>query len=179
MISWPASEETLFAKEVPMSFNIPKPLKIEHDHLHDDLRRAVAKGGRTGEAARVVGARLHPHFVAEEEFAMPPLGLLSSLAQTADGHWVSAEDAARAAAMADRLASEMPRMLAEHQEIVSALRSLIAAAREEGHNDVVEFAEKLMLHAQTEEEVLYPAAILVGRYLQLTANARSEPKAPA
>jgi len=29
------------------------------------------------------------------------------------------------------------------------------------------FAEKLMLHAQTEEEVLYPAAILVGEYLKV------------
>jgi hypothetical protein len=160
-----------------MSFSIPKPLKIEHDHLHDDLRRAVAKGGRTGEAAQVVGARLHPHFVAEEEFAMPPLGLLASLAQTSGGHNVSSEDAARAAAMADRLASEMPRMLAEHQEIVSALRSLIAAAGEEGHDDVVQFAERLMLHAQTEEEVLYPAAILVGRYLQLATKGGPEPRA--
>jgi hypothetical protein len=29
------------------------------------------------------------------------------------------------------------------------------------------FAEKLMFHAQTEEEVLYPAAILVGEYLKV------------
>jgi hypothetical protein len=27
--------------------------------------------------------------------------------------------------------------------------------------------EKLKLHAQTEEEVLYPAAILIGEYLKL------------
>jgi hypothetical protein len=162
-----------------MSFTIPEPLKIEHDHLHDDLRRAVAKGGRTGEAARIVAARLHPHFVAEEEFAMPPLGLLATLARSGGGHSVSSEDAGRATAMADRLAAEMPRMLAEHREIVSALRSLIAAAQEEGHQDVVEFAGRLMLHAQTEEEVLYPAAILVGRYLQLTTERRPEPNAVA
>jgi hypothetical protein len=30
------------------------------------------------------------------------------------------------------------------------------------------FAEKLTLHAQTEEEVLYPAALLVGRYVKLS-----------
>jgi hypothetical protein len=109
---------------------------------------------------------------------MPPLGLLTSLAQTT-GSSVTSEDAERAAAMADRLASEMPRMLAEHNEIVSALRSLIAAAQEERHRDVVEFAGKLMLHAQTEEEVLYPAAILVGRYLQLRAKGTPEPNAGA
>jgi hypothetical protein len=162
-----------------MSFDIPKPLKVEHDHLHDDLKRAIARGGSTGDAALVVAARLHPHFVAEEEFAMPPLGLLTTIAGISGGHGVSSEDAKRAAAMAERLASEMPRMLAEHKEIVSALRALIAAAQEEGHDDVVEFAEKLMLHAQTEEAVLYPAAILVGRYLQLVANGGSGPEALA
>ncbi|MCZ0963587.1 hemerythrin domain-containing protein [Paracoccus benzoatiresistens] len=155
-----------------MSFAIPKPLKTEHDHLHDDLRAALAKGGRTEQAARVVAERLHPHFLAEEEFAMPPLGLLSTLAEP-QGGTVSSEDARTAVAMADRLAAEMPRMLAEHREIVAALRSLIASAQEEGHGDVVMFAEALMLHARTEEEVLYPAAILVGRYLKLTAQAGS------
>lgn len=30
-----------------------------------------------------------------------------------------------------------------------------------------EFAHKLMLHAQTEEEVLYPAALLVGEHIKL------------
>ena len=76
--------------------------------------------------------------------------------------------------MADRFASETPRMLAEHQGIVVALRSLITAAQDERQDDIVEFAEALMLHAQTEEEVLYPAAILVGRYLKLMAQAGSE-----
>ncbi len=39
------------AREGPMSFTIPKPLKTEHDHLHDDLRSAMAKG-RGGSACR-------------------------------------------------------------------------------------------------------------------------------
>jgi hypothetical protein len=33
--------------------------------------------------------------------------------------------------------------------------------------EVVVFAEKLKLHAKNEEEVFYPAAILVGEYLKL------------
>jgi len=32
------------------------------------------------------------------------------------------------------------------------------------------FAEKLMLHAQTEEEIFYPAAILVGEYVKSKLN---------
>jgi len=34
-----------------------------------------------GDAAKAVAKVLHEHFVKEEEFALPPLGLLSGLAQ--------------------------------------------------------------------------------------------------
>jgi hypothetical protein len=150
-----------------MELTGPKSLKIEHDHLHDDLSSAIAKGGRTGEAARMVATRLHPHFLHEEEFAIPPLGLLAALSQ--DESSVPPELARKAVTLTDRLASELPHMLAEHREIVDALASLVAAAKEEGNHEVAHFAEKLMLHAQTEEEVLYPAAIILGRYLKLKA----------
>jgi hypothetical protein len=57
-------------------------------------------------------------------------------------------------------------MLAEHKEIVAALAKLVDAAKAENKPDVVHFADKLMLHAQTEEQVLYPAAILVGEVIR-------------
>ena len=58
-------------------------------------------------------------------------------------------------------------MLQEHKDIVVALKNLIAAATQENKPEHAHFAEKLILHAQNEEEVLYPAAILVGEYLKL------------
>ena len=61
-------------------------------------------------------------------------------------------------------------MLAEHQSIVAALDKLSAAAKEAGKLEYVEFAEDLKLHAQTEEEVTYPAAILIGEYVRLASN---------
>ena len=41
------------------------------------------------------------------------------------------------------------------------------AARKEGKLKYVRFADRLTLHAQTEEEVYYPAAILIGEYVKL------------
>jgi hypothetical protein len=70
-------------------------------------------------------------------------------------------------ALADRLEAELPGMLAEHQQIMAALGDLVAAANAEKRPKYAHFAEKLMSHASTEEEVLYPAALLVGRYLKL------------
>jgi hypothetical protein len=58
-------------------------------------------------------------------------------------------------------------MLKEHQQIAGALQILNQAATEENHPEVVQFTEKLMLHARTEEDILYPAAILIGEYLKM------------
>lgn len=153
-----------------MEFRIPVPLKAEHDQLHRELVAATKAPGRVGEAARAVAGLLHPHFVKEEEFALPPLGLLSTLAR---GEVVPGMEPVTA--MTDRLEAELPAMLAEHQAIVAALEELTAAARDADDAARVEFAEKLSLHARTEEEVLYPAAILVGRWVkaQLARGKRS------
>jgi iron-sulfur cluster repair protein YtfE (RIC family) len=70
-------------------------------------------------------------------------------------------------AMAERLRAELNQMLKEHREIVARLKTLTEAALKENKLEYVQFAEKLALHAQTEEEVLYPAAILVGEYLKM------------
>ena len=69
--------------------------------------------------------------------------------------------------MTERLKAELPEMFREHQAVVAALEQLTAAAEKEKLPEHTRFAEKLMLHAKTEEDVLYPAAILVGEYLKL------------
>lgn len=145
-----------------MTFTIPNPLKLEHEELHAQLATATRAGGEVGEAAKAVAKVLHDHFVKEEEFALPPLGLLSSLARGDVG-----EELSSVIGMTDRLKAELPKMLEEHKVVIVALKDLIAAAEAEKKPEHGRFAEKLMLHAQTEEEVLYPAAILVGEYLKL------------
>ncbi|MET0644902.1 MAG: hemerythrin domain-containing protein [Candidatus Binatia bacterium] len=145
-----------------MTFIIPSPLKLEHEELHAELVRATQAGGRVGEAAKEVARVLHDHFVKEEEFALPPIGLLSSLARgEVDDNMKSVFG------MTDRLKAELPKMLEEHKAVVAALEKLIVAAEAEKKPEHARFAKKLMLHAQTEEEVLYPAAVLIGEYLKL------------
>ena len=62
-----------------MEFEIPESLELEHEELHRQLVDAVKEGGKVGKAAKAVAAVLHPHFEKEEEYALPPLGLLPSL----------------------------------------------------------------------------------------------------
>jgi hypothetical protein len=145
-----------------MKFNIPRPMKIEHDELHADLVRATKADGQAGEAARAVAKVLHNHFVKEEEYALPPLGLLTALSE---GKFETGM--AEVLKMTDKLEAELPTMLSEHKDIVAALKKLIDAAKAENKPDIVHFAEKLMLHAQTEEQVSYPTTLLIGRYVKL------------
>jgi hypothetical protein len=147
--------------EDSMSVAIPASLKAEHDELHHELAAATKAPGSVGEAARAVAKLLHPHFVDEEAFALPPLGLLAELAQ---GERIA--DGASVTAMTDRLKAELPRMLAEHRTITAALHDLEGAARAAGDEARVRLAGKIIAHAQAEEEVMYPAAILVGEYLK-------------
>ncbi|MBX4893232.1 hemerythrin domain-containing protein [Rhizobium bangladeshense] len=145
-----------------MNFEIPQPLKAEHAELHAELADARRAGGRISEAAEEVAKRLHPHFIREEEIALPPLCLLAPLA--AGG---VAPEMADVLALTDRLEAELPVMLAEHKQIMAALGDLVVAANAEKRPKYARFAEKLMSHARIEEEVLYPAALLVGLYLKL------------
>lgn len=150
-----------------MEFKIPHPLKAEHEELHSMLKKATQLSDKTGETAKTVAKLMHPHFVKEEEYALPPLGLLPLLAS---GKF--SEEMKQVISMTDKLKKELPEMLAEHQQIVVALKILVKHATNENHPEVAAFAEKLMLHAQTEEEVSYPTAILIGEFIKLKLSSK-------
>ena len=140
----------------------PGSITAEHRELHEQLELALKAGGKTGAAAAEVEKLLSTHFEKEEEYALPQLGLLSHLAM---GHL--SQDMKEAIELSDRLKADMPKMLEEHKAIVAALDTLETAAKEENKPQAAEFAASLKAHAVNEEQVTYPAAILVGEYLKL------------
>lgn len=148
-----------------MEFKTPQSLKLEHEELHSQLAEATKVKGPIGEAAKAVAKIMHPHFLKEEEYALPPLGLLPFLAE---GN--VSPDMRDVLGMTDRLKAELHEMLEEHKAIVSALKKLSDVAKKENKMEYAQFAEKLMLHAQTEEEVSYPTAILIGEHVKLKTN---------
>ena len=135
----------------------PVSIRTEHEEIHGRLVALTRIAGPVGAAANELAAVLHPHFVREEEIALPPLALLAPLAAGK-----APEGMDQALVMADTLKKEMPRMLAEHKTIRAATGRLRNAAEQEKHADGLAFAKALAQHAQMEEDVLYPAAILVG-----------------
>jgi hypothetical protein len=141
---------------------IPEAMRVEHAELHEALVEATRAPGEVGAAAREVARVLHPHFVREEEIALPPLGLLEDLARG-----VVTSDMAAVLPLTDALRAELPRMLEEHAAIHAALDRLAATALEQGQPQYARLAERIMLHAGTEEQVTYPTALLVGDYVRM------------
>jgi iron-sulfur cluster repair protein YtfE (RIC family) len=154
-------------EELVMKFTIPLPLQREHEALHGRLRHATQAGGEVGEDARTLARLMHPHFVKEDQIALPPLGLLVELARGGASAGI-----ADVLELTDRLEAELPQMLEEHRGIVTALDKLRASAERAGRADIVEFAQALTEHARIEEEVMYPAALLVGQVVRQRLGSR-------
>jgi hypothetical protein len=159
-----AQNERSEATMVKSAIEIPESIRREHEAIHSALVAATQASGRVGVAAKALAEVLHPHFVREEEIALPPLALLAPLAA---GSTLPEATSSTAAAMTSALRAEMPLMLEEHVRIRAAVAELRAAAESAGAEAQVELADELALHARTEEEVLYPAALLVGELLRV------------
>jgi hypothetical protein len=139
---------------------IPSSLRAEHDGIHAELEAATRAPGAIGAAAKELAAILHPHFVREQEIALPPLGALAGLAAGK-----RPADAAGILEMTNALRRELPQMLEEHKRIKAAVLKLRETAVKARAPKFERLADDLAHHALSEEEVLYPAAILVGDLL--------------
>jgi hypothetical protein len=139
----------------------PPSLRREHEELHADLAHAGKMPGLLGETAREVARIMHPHFLREDEYAMPPLSLLPRLARGQ-----VTPDMAEVLPLVARLKQETPLMIEEHRAIMGAVRAFALAAESDGDEKCIRLAAELTVHAQLEEEVLYPTALLVGDYVK-------------
>lgn len=148
--------------------SIPGSLNEEHAHLMEVLERAMREEGALGEAARAVMEVLRPHFRKEEELALPPLGMLTVTGDKPGDNVDEIID------LVDRFGKELPRMLEEHVMIVEKLEVLSLEAESYGRREYADLARDLVHHARVEEEVIYPASLLVGSYLRLWKARRKD-----
>lgn len=157
----PAADPEAHAPAGRAVLPIPSSIEAEHVALHAELSQLLELGGGTAKAAGKVADALHAHFEKEEKYALPPLALLPVLARGE-----TPAEAHAAVELTHMLRAELPQMLREHAAIVAALNGLVEAAKAEGKPEAERFAAALQLHARNEEEILYPASLLVGRFLE-------------
>ena len=136
-------------------------MEEEHEELHAELAKATKMWGKVGEAAKKVAEVLHPHFEKENEIALPVVGVARELAEGK-----TSPDFDKALELNDRFKAEYEKMLQEHLEIVRTLDSLGKIAKTYKKKDVLEFVRKLKNHAKIEEDLTYPAVLMVGKLLK-------------
>lgn len=142
----------------PQELQMPDSLRARHEAFHAEFIKATQEVGKIGDAARAIEKLGTTHF-AKAKDAFPPLGLLPRLA---DGKVVP--EMSEAIKMAEKLRANLPQIHREHRDLMAGLKRIKEAAKKEEKTDYVRFAERLTLHIQEEEEVLYPAVLLIGDY---------------
>jgi len=102
------------------------------------------------------------HFKEEEDFVLPPLGLLPLLT-----NGKLPEQSKDVIQLCEKLKSQLSHLNVEHQLIKAYMEELMQVANNENHLEIIEFEQELQKHAKIEEEVFFPTAILIGEYLKL------------
>jgi hypothetical protein len=126
----------------------------------EQLGQLVRRKGPVGVAAANVLAVYKQHAAREQEFIMPPLTLLPSLA---DGKVTPAM--AWALPMTDRVRAEREQIFEEHTRITDALNALASAAAKAHDNNAKEFAENAVADELNDLEVVEPTLLLIGDIL--------------
>ncbi|MDG6898841.1 MAG: hemerythrin domain-containing protein [Nitrososphaerota archaeon] len=134
----------------------PESLKHEHRELFGELRKLAAEKGEVGSAVKDLLAVLEPHFEAEEGTAMPLLGALRPLSE---GNAIP--EPLEVSSLQARFASEHPRMLDEHRQVKMLAGVVRSAATRAKDRRTLALMDELEHHAAVEEEVFYPAALLI------------------
>lgn len=155
----------------PVGLCIPESLRLSHAQLNAALLEAMGAGGQTMIAAEVLAQLLESHLHKEDREILRILGLLGPLA--ADGvDLADLEDFDKW----DAIEASETSLRQEHSALVVAAENLRTAARAEGANGAVDVAERLLMRIRLDEEIFYPAALLIRSYLRLKRRSQFSPE---
>jgi hypothetical protein len=105
-------EEKQYRVEFTGKPEIPQSIKGEHKYLLEAIRSITLFSDSTGPAAMKLYELLQHHFQEEEDYVLPPLGLLPMLAA---GKLPEQTDSILM--MTEKLREQLPHMIAEHQMV--------------------------------------------------------------
>lgn len=150
-----------------MKPKVPASVGDEYESLYQSLKDAVNVPGNIGLAAKDAFRLVQSHYNKDHEYALPPLRYLQNIA----GENLTAE-IEKISNMTARLKRELPHMMRETEDITRALERLADVALREDKREYHGLARDFIRFMQREDQVLYPAAILIGDLI--TARAELE-----
>lgn len=131
--------------------------------IHDKLHKILSSSGDTSKMTKEVQTLLQPHFEKEEHLSVKVLGALQSYVNGT----LTKEVKDKIIQLSKNFKKEYMIMLEEHKQIVAALENLKSLALQENRQDILTFIEELKAHALNEEQITYPATIIIGELLEL------------
>lgn len=144
------------------TLQVPQSIRLQHEQIISRLEHfANSKDKETAAAAQQAAAFLKEHYAREEQFVLPPLGLLSRIAKGQ-----ISTDMEPAIAMADRTKSALPEFENDHIKITSLMNELIEVGRRKKTDELVRFATRVAAQSLNDIEVNQPTSILIGDYLR-------------
>lgn len=145
----------------PATLQVPQSIRFQHQQIISRLEHFATRKGYEAAAAQKAATFLKEHYAKEEEFVLPPLGLLPRLA-TGE----VSKDMESAIAMADRTKSALNDFQNDHIKITSLMNELIAAGRKKKDGELVRLATRVAAQSLNDIEVAQPTTILIGDYLR-------------
>ena len=141
---------------------VPSTILQQHDSLIMTITKWTTFGDSTARSAYRLKEIMVHHFREEEDYVLPALGVLPSIV-----NGIMPAEPKELTRMIDQYKANSSHFIAEHQMIKVYMEELKAIAGKENHHGLAEFEKALTMHVREEEELLFPAVILIGEYLKL------------
>jgi hypothetical protein len=154
---------------IVMRPKIPGPVKEEYEALYWKLNEAARIRGEVGHAAMAAFRHVQSHYLKDQEFALPPLKLLPTVAaNNVNGEIDNIET------MCSRLKRNQPQLIAENNQIIEELSLLADVAAREQKPEYHDLARRFIQFLELEMDVLYPSVILIGEYIRAQTEIKSK-----
>lgn len=154
-------KEPDYLTQFPGKPEVPACIKEEHERLLRQMEKLTVLKDSTGRVAARTLQLMQHHFQEEEDYVLPPLRTLPLLASE-----LIPAHSAEIIRLTEKLRSQLAHLNAEHQMVRNHLEELRLAIAYDKRPDISMLEEEVARHARVEEEVYFPAAILVGEYLK-------------
>lgn len=155
-------KEDITITQFPGRPAVPSSIKKTHANLLERIHKMTLYKDSSGRVAIKLEGMMEHHFKEEEDFILPPLRLLPLLANDQ-----IPEQSNEIILLSEKVKSQLNHMSAEHQLIKAYLEELKQASGVETLPEIIEFENEVFKHATSEEDVFFPASILIGEYLKL------------
>jgi hypothetical protein len=140
---------------------IPGPVKEEYEELYWKLNVAARVRGEVGQAAMAAFRHMQSHFVKDQEYALPPLKLLPTVAASNVNKEID-----QIQTMCDRLKRNLSELIDEDNLIIDELSRLADVAAREQKSEYHDLALRFIRFLEMEKDVLYPATLLIGEFIR-------------